>query len=200
MMRFAGLAAALMLLVMFPFGASDAAPLEEVQLEGVQLEGVLVPGQIKQGEQTLPLNGAGVRSKFFFDIYIGALYRVEPGKLVSHILQHPSPSAVVMHILHGEIEAEKLVHGWQEGFAKNQDDAAMQALQSRLDAFNAMFGDAHRGDVLRFDFLPDGSTRLMVNDAEKGRVQGEDFQRALLTVWLGDHPADASLKKALLGQ
>jgi len=40
---------------------------------------------------------------------------------------------------------------------------------------------------------------VVANDIEKGRVPGEDFQRALLAVWLGDHPADTSLKKGMLG-
>jgi len=190
MMRFTGFAAALMLAVMIPFGASQAA-----ELEGVQLS-----EQMQQGEQTLLLNGAGVRTKFFFDIYIGALYRPKAGQQLAEIMQHPAPSAVVMHMLHSEVDAEKLVHGWQEGFEKNQDAAAMQALQSRLAAFNAMFGDAHRGDVLLFDFLADATTVIVINGEEKGRVQGEDFQRALLAVWLGDHPADKTLKKAMLGQ
>jgi hypothetical protein len=33
-----------------------------------------------------------------------------------------------------------------------------------------------------------------------GTVQGEDFYRALLKVWLGDKPADKGLKKAWLGK
>ncbi|NOX76798.1 MAG: chalcone isomerase, partial [Gammaproteobacteria bacterium] len=35
---------------------------------------VNIPEQIKLADTTLTLNGAGIRSKFFFDIYVGALY------------------------------------------------------------------------------------------------------------------------------
>jgi len=88
----------------------------------------------------------------------------------------------------------------QAGFEKNQDIRQMHALEARLQHFNSMFGDARKGDVLIFEFLPDGGgTRVVANDIEKGRVPGEDFQRALLAVWLGDHPADTSLKKGMLG-
>ena len=37
-----------------------------------------------------------------------------------------------------------------------------------------------------------------MNNEAKGTVPGDD--RALLRIWLGDQPADMSLKKAMLGQ
>ncbi|PIS19097.1 MAG: hypothetical protein COW19_09855 [Zetaproteobacteria bacterium CG12_big_fil_rev_8_21_14_0_65_55_1124] len=49
-----------------------------------------------------------------------------------------------------------------------------------------------------FDSFPDGATHLVIKNVEKGRVQGEGFQRGLLAVWLGENPADLALKKALL--
>lgn len=149
--------------------------------------------------QPLQLNGAGVRSRFFFDIYVGALYLQEVEHRAERILLEPAPVRVTMHILYAEVDAEKLVDGWTAGFEKNLDDLQMQALEARLQAFNGIFADAHRGDVLMFDFLPDGSTRVVINGVEKGVLQGMDFQRALMSVWLGEHPADPSLKKAMLG-
>ena len=38
-----------------------------------------------------------------------------------------------------------------------------------------------------------------VRGDDKGTIAGEDFNRALLRIWLGEQPADASLKKAMLG-
>jgi long-chain acyl-CoA synthetase len=38
-----------------------------------------------------------------------------------------------------------------------------------------------------------------VRGEDKGTIPGEDFNRALLRIWLGELPADASLKKAMLG-
>jgi hypothetical protein len=32
-----------------------------------------------------------------------------------------------------------------------------------------------------------------------GNIQGADFYRALLQVWLGEEPADSDLKRAMLG-
>jgi len=38
-----------------------------------------------------------------------------------------------------------------------------------------------------------------LNGEVQGKVGSVPFARALLKVWLGDNPVDASLKKALLG-
>ena len=59
-------------------------------------------------------------------------------------------------------------------------------------------GKAREGDTIAIDFLADGVT-VGVNGETRGKVAGPGFAKALLKVWLGEKPADASLKKALLG-
>ena len=56
-----------------------------------------------------------------------------------------------------------------------------------------------KGDVVLLDYLPGAGTRVTVRGEDKGTIPGEDFNRALLRIWLGESPADASLKKAMLG-
>jgi len=40
---------------------------------------------------------------------------------------------------------------------------------------------------------------VAVNGEPRGDVPDAAFARALLRVWLGDHPADAALRRPLLG-
>jgi len=164
-----------------------------------EVEGVRLPEQIVVAGRTLHLNGAGVRTKFFFDIYVGALYLEHPLRRAEAVLDDAGARHVRMVFLYKEVGREKLTAGWRAGFEKNQSRRSMDALRDRLAAFNRMFGDARRGDVIDFDFLPDGETRVAVNGRERGRIEGRDFQRALLAVWLGRRPADDDLKRAMLG-
>ena len=61
-------------------------------------------------------------------------------------------------------------------------------------------GEAKKGDAVNIEYLPDSGTRITVNGQAKGApIVGEDFYNAVLRVWLGDKPADADLKKELLG-
>ena len=54
------------------------------------------------------------------------------------------------------------------------------------------------GDTIAIDFSADG-VAVELNGEARGKVAGAGFARALLKVWLGEKPVDASLKKALLG-
>jgi long-chain acyl-CoA synthetase len=41
---------------------------------------------------------------------------------------------------------------------------------------------------------------VALNGQEKGTISGDDFGKALLRVWLGDHPPSEDLKAGLLGK
>jgi len=169
-----------------------------MQAMAEEIEGVQVPETAMVAGQSLHLNGAGVRTKFFFDIYVGALYLAHSSHRAQQAIEEAGPKRVTMYFLYGEVGRKKLVDGWDEGFEKNQSKKAMNKLRTRLDQFNAMFGDTRKGDIYVFDFLPDGNTRVTLKGQEKGQIQGVDFQQALLAVWLGKHPADDDLKEAML--
>ena len=164
----------------------------------VEIEGVHIPDQVVVEGSALQLNGAGVRTKFFFDIYVGALYLPQARHQAAVILAKPYPAHVSMDILYGKVDKEKLAKGWNAGFEKNLSKPSYKVLQARLSYFNKMFPDVRKGDHLAFDFLSDGTTVVRLQGRELGRVSGEDFQKALLQVWLGDKPADRDLKKAML--
>jgi len=178
--------------------AAGLALLFSAPSPAAEVEGVSIPEQAVVDGQTLVLNGAGVRTKFFFDIYVGALYLPALTTDAEQAIAGRGPKRVTMHFLYGEVGREKLTDGWTEGFEKNQSKEAMAGLRKRLAQFNAMFTDARKGDVFVFDFLANGDTRVTLKGETKGVIAGEDFARALLAVWLGRKPADRGLKKAML--
>ena len=169
-------------------------------LQALEIEGVKIPESVQVDGKTLQLNGAGIRTKFFFDIYIGALYLESHSSSAKAVLIDPGAKRISMDFLYSEVEKEKLIHGWQEGFEKNQPPARLQVLQARLEQFNAMFSNARHGDKVIFDLLGDGTTHLHINGKQTGIIKGADFQQALLAVWLGKKPADGDLKQAMLGR
>jgi hypothetical protein len=59
-------------------------------------------------ETPLQLNGIGFRSKFFFKIYIGALYTVDKAASRDVEVSQRGPKRVLMHFVYDEIESEKL--------------------------------------------------------------------------------------------
>lgn len=165
---------------------------------GAEVEGVVVPDSVVVAGKELKLNGAGVRTKLFFDIYVGALYLESRATTAGQVLSVKGPKRISMAMLYGEVSRGKLIDGWNQGFTKNQPKKAMAKLRPRLERFNALFTDAHKGDLLIYDFLEDGSTVVTFNGKQAGVIEGTDFQKALVEVWLGTYPAHNGLKRAML--
>lgn len=165
-----------------------------------EVAGVTLPETITLGARPpLVLNGAGIRSKFFIKVYVGALYLPAPVRDVDAVLRHTGPVAMHMHFLHSEVTKEKLVSAWNEGFEANLDASERARLDGRIGRFNELFRTVHKGDVIRLDYLPGAGTTVTINNEARGVIDGEDFMQAWLRIWLGKQPADADLKQGLLG-
>jgi len=165
----------------------------------IEIENIEIPETVKLGNSTLILNGAGIRTKFFFDIYIGSLYLKSKEKNITKILNNTQAKQIRLNFLYKEISKEKLTTGWTAGFKNNNSETTLQSLKKQLDIFNSFFTTTHKGDAVILDFLDSNKTRITINSVVKGEIPGNDFQIALLKVWLGDDPADYGLKDAMLG-
>ena len=177
--------------------AMMALPATAREIAGVPLADTL---QLGEPPQSLRLNGAGVRKKFFVKIYVGALYLPTPSREAAVVLAMPGPKSVHMHFLYDEVSAEKLRDAWSDGFRANQSAAQYKELAPRLAQFNSAFPAVRRGDVIRLDMVPGTGTVVWVKDEKRATIPGEDFARALLAVWLGDDPVDDGLKQGMLGR
>ncbi len=162
----------------------------------LEIAGVTIPETLNTD---LSLNGAGIRSKFFFKIYIAELYLEHPAKTAGQVLDTPGRKRMTMHILYDEVSGEKLIDGWNEGFGNNLSDEQLKQLAPKIMQFNAMFVTVHEGDEILLDYTPDTGTVVTIAGVEKGVVEGAAFNRALLSIWLGEEPVGEDLRDALLG-
>jgi len=175
-----------LLLVALPVGAREIA-------------GVNVAETLQSDDGTiLHLNGAGIRTKFFFDIYIAELYMENPDSSAEGVLGAAGQKRMIMHFLYKEVGKEKLTDGWDEGFKENSTEAEFAVLQERITQFNSLFVTVKKNDVIVLDFNPETGTRVTISGEEKGSVEGKDFNEALLKIWLGKEPISSGLKKELL--
>jgi hypothetical protein len=165
-----------------------------------EVAGVQVPESVSVQDTELALSGAGIRTKFMFKIYVGALYVTNlKDRGAEAALAQPGPKSVRLHILYKELSTEQLVEAWNAGFEANLKPAERQSLKPRIDAFDALFPAVKRGDVIRLDFLANGQTEVWINDNRRGVVEGVDFQRAVLAIWFGDKPVDQKLRESMVG-
>jgi len=165
-------------------------------------DGLQFPDTVKlSGSDTiLQLNGVGYRTKFVFDVYAGALYTTKKVTSRDSVQALKGPNRIHMHFVYSEVDSEKLVDAWNEGFEENNSDDTLKTLESRIHKFNAMFPTVKEGDEVLLDYVPGTGTTVTIKGEVKGVIEGADFNAALLDIWLGEEPADDDLKDAMLGE
>jgi hypothetical protein len=174
--------------------------------QAAQLEGLTIDERvyIAQGVPELSLNGAGVRRKYFaVKMYVAALYLTKKKSASDEVLSDTGPKRLAMHILKDELTAEELVAALNDGLAANNQPVELALLEKRIRDLAAMMrqvGKINQGGVVLLDYLPGFGTRFTINGVPRLTIPGEDFNRAVLRVWLGDRPVDGRLKSALLGR
>jgi hypothetical protein len=168
-------------------------------LADTDIAGIKLPDNYVIDNQPLALNGAGIRSRFFVQVYVGALYLEQTTPNTATAIAADGPKSMQMVILYKEVEARKITQGWNDGFENNLGKTEFKQVAGRLKTFNGLFPALRQGDKVMMDYLPRKGTTLKINGRTLGHIEGDDFFRALLKVWLGVSPADKQLKSALLG-
>jgi len=158
---------------------------------------VTVPDTVTVGGQSLVLNGMGLRTKFFFKIYVGALYLPQKAGTTEAVMAESGPDRILMHMIY-DVSKKQFADAWNDGFHDN-NPGMTGALQSDLVQFLAYFGSSKEGDVITMDYIPGEGTQISWNGDSRGNIPGEDFHKALLNVFLGPKPPTKELKKGLLG-
>jgi len=165
-----------------------------------EIADVKIPELVTVGEgMALHLNGAGIRYKFFFKIYIAELYMEHPATDVQKVIKDDGRKRVVMHFVYSEVDKDKLVEGWNEGFHGNLSPQQFAALQDKINRFNGMFDTVKSGDEIFLDYIPGIGTEVRIRGQKKGVIAGKDFNDALLAIWLGKEPVSDELRQELLG-
>lgn len=169
-----------------------------VEVAGVKLEDSLDV----QGSK-LQLNGAGVRTKVIFKVYVAGLYLNKKAATAEEVLAATGPKRMSLTMLR-DIDAGELGKLFTKGVEDNTAKGEISKLIPGLVRMGQLFADQKNlksGDNVLIDWVPGTGTTLTIN----GKLQPDPFKEpeffnALMRIWFGDKPADASLKEALLGK
>ncbi|WP_372988008.1 chalcone isomerase family protein [Marinobacter sp.] len=164
------------------------------------VEGVDVPETYQAMGTELKLNGAGTRSKWFMDLYVGGLYVPESISDGEAVINADEPQAITLHIISGMITSERMTEATLEGFEASTD-GNMAAVQDDIDQFMGVFQEEIKeGDVFDLVYLPGEGVRVLKNGEVRDTVGDLAFKKALFGIWLSDKPAQENLKERMLGQ
>lgn len=164
-----------------------------------EVAGIDFPDEVSVGQTPCKLVGVGLRKKFFVDVYYGALYLQQPIGDPARVIGSDQAKRVVLQVVYKEVEASKWVEGWQEGFAKNTPNAD-SALKAKMNQFIGYFQEpVKKGETVQISYVPGTGTEVVIKGKAQGTIPGDDFMKALWSIWFGKQPASEDLMKGMLG-
>ena len=169
--------------------------------QGADVAGVKIDDKTRVGSSELVLNGAGLRKRFFLQVYAIGLYLPRKAGNATGAINTEGPKRASIHMLR-DVGAAQFTDALAEGIRENHTEAEAKALEPRVQALAAIMAEvkeAKKGMVITLDWTG-AATQLGIDGKPAGKpIEGADFYRALLRIWLGDKPVQEDLKKALLG-
>ena len=168
----------------------------------VELAGVKVEDAVTVSGTKLQLNGAGIRYKGPFKVYVGDLYTTRRVSSLDELIAAPGPKRLSMTFLRDINSAEfgkLLTRGMEDNVSKQELSKIIPGMIKMGDIFAANKSFAP-GDVCSLEWDPAKGLSVYA----KGKLQAEPFKdpafyRALMSIWFGNTPADWKLKDELLG-
>lgn len=155
----------------------------------------------------LLLNGAGVRRDATTGLYTADLYLEHKTSNPTEVLRNRGTTQFRMVMLR-DTSATQMVDLITQGLVANASEDDLITLVSEIFDVGLLLreqGKLLAGDSLVIDAHPATGTTLTLRSRAHSEPITQTFAnprlfKAMMGIWLGDHPADPTLKQALLGQ
>lgn len=145
-----------------------------------------------QGRQ-LVLNGIGMRTKFWVEVYTAALYLPEKTQKTDIAKTMEGPKVVSFYFLR-DVSKDQISNSWIDSYGMDRFPTEVAALNSH------MVDIRENTNGIEFQIHDDGLL-LKVNGANKTKIQNKAFADAVLDIYLGPRPPGGSgIKKGMLGR
>lgn len=167
-----------------------------------EVAGVKIDDEATVASQKLVLNGAGIRTRLLFKVYVAALYLPQKKDNTKDVLALPGAKRVSVTMLR-EVSSDELGQALVTGIRKNSTPEETRRFGLPLVAMGDIFGKIpklKKGEYFSVDWIPGSGTVVVVDGKSVADpIPDQAFYDAILRIWLGDDPADAALKPAMLG-
>ncbi len=184
------------------FAACTFALVSQVCSAATEVAGVKLDDAATVASQRLVLNGAGIRYKAIFKVYVAALYLPQKKDTLKDIIALPGAKRVAVVMLR-EVSSEDLGEAMITGIRKNSTPEETRRFGLPLIKMGDIFSKLpklKKGESFSVDWVPGSGTVVFVDGKPMAEpIPDEAFYAAILKIWLGDDPADANLKPAMLG-
>jgi hypothetical protein len=166
-----------------------------------RVAGVDVPENLESDGADLILNGAGIRTRVFLDVYVGGLYLKQKSADAAAIMDADEPMAIGLWIVTGLISNDRMQKSIEEGFQKSTRGNTAP-IREKIDALIGVYAEEiDDGDSFELVYLPGQGLIVHKNGIQTATIEcGLAFKRALFGIWLSGRPVQESLKHGMLGR
>ena len=161
------------------------------------LAGVALPDSVTVGNQTLVLNGMGVRTKLFVKVYVGGLYLEKKSTDANAVVQADAGKRIVLQFVR-DVSRDQMTEAFDESLKAN-GGAKAGALKSEIAQFLGALEPLKTGEQFVVTYVPGTGTTVSVRGKDKLTIPGLPFGQLVFSMWLGPKPPNGDLKKGLLG-
>lgn len=146
------------------------------------------------------LNGAGVRDKYYIDLYVLGLYLKKKESDANKVLDANEPQLFRLVCVSNLITAEKFNEAMEEGFSKATNGNPAQFKKEIQTLKNAFNGTWKIGDEFYIFYTPKKGLELYKNKVLKATINsGMKFKSTVMKIWLGEESVSDDLRDELLG-
>lgn len=181
-------------------GAFLACSFSQVAV-AAEVAGIKFAETIKVAGKELQLNGLGTRTKLFVKVYAAGLYLENKVATVEEVMKQEGPRRVQL-VMMREVSSDSFGSSFMDGINNNSDSAQKTKIVLQISKFGEMFAlleGLKKGDVLDLDWVPGQGTTCFLNGKRIGEIVPDvNFHNAVMRIWLGNKPADSTLKTKLL--
>lgn len=168
----------------------------------LDIGGVKVEETLAIYNNTLLLNGAGLVSNGKTPMYVAQIYAKQKFKTLDELFAIPGPKRLVLTAIK-EVDTGPIVKMFNRSVETTASKNDMAKLIPGLMSIGEVFKTNRvlkPGEVMTMDWVPISGLVIYLG----GKLQGQPYRepelfKAAMSVWMGEIPADAKVKEALLG-
>ncbi len=169
----------------------------------MEVSGIRLDDPIDLAGARLQLNGAGIRYKAVFKVYVAGLYLGKKASTPEEVYAATGPKRMSITLVR-EIDSNELGKSFTKAFEENTPKNEMAKLIPGLIKMGQIFAAQKKllaGEAFTIDWIPGTGTIISVKGVPQGDAFKEpEFFTALMRIWFGPNPADYRLKDQLLGK
>ena len=182
--------------------AAASLSLSMLAAQAAEVSGIKFDESATVAGKSLVLNGLGVRYKVV-KVYALGIYLSEKKNHTADVLALTTPKRFRIVTLR-DITSDELGQAFLTGINKNLSKDEKAKFVNQLVKFGELFNEIEggkKGDTIIGDFVPGTGTVITMNGKQLGQaIPDPAFFNAILRIWIGDNPADPTLKPLLLGE